>query len=668
MTQHRQIIAGKAVHRAGQHLGKLYIQHRVCQHRQIGKDDLYLSCLQQVLILGAARPNAPFQQGIYVDLIAVFGVPHQNTNISRSYRSARAVLLYRKTLPQQPYDFPCHLGSLGAAVVIGTGRAVSCNNHRRHRSRYSVIIRQRSHQLVLRQVFHAGSSLCHNLPEQPVDKACDLPAGAEVGVQRYLGRKHLVVHRKIIGTLFQKVFGACLTEAVNALLDIAHHKAARPACRQRSENLLLQKAGVLIFVQHDLGIAASQRLCQCRRRSVRLYQQRQGIVLQIAVIQSSALPLGSNIAGVKFQHQLPQPFHQRRKRRLVGTVLRCVHQVNIGFQLPYHNHRRPAQLPDLFLGCKVDPFFTGEIRKARLQNPLGLGIPVVLRNALHQALQHGKVVPQQRADDIPQQLVLASCQKRPAFSDEIDGMLQGLRGGKPQHVAPRRFLQRRFGVGFNVLLRPAAVKGVVAQKVVKLQKRLRHPIVAAAAGKQLHEPHEVRIAFFVLLVQQRLQHRRLYQFIFSLPAQLHIAGQPQLLKILPDQPVAEGMYRANFGIAQQKALAAQCPIFRLLLHLFIQPLGNTLPHLLCSGIGKGHNEQPVNIHRRFPVGNEVQHALGQHGGFSAACRRRHQQITAPCTDRLALRSCPFSLAHCPSSSPPSSLWQPSGLLLLQSPA
>ena len=209
---------------------------------------------------------------------------------------------------------------------------------------------------------------------------------------------------------------------------------------------------------------------------------------------------------------------------------------------------------------------------------------------------------------------------------------------------------------------------MVAQKLIQYQQKVHHLAVVPAPGKQLDEPHEFRLGLFVFLVQQLLQYGGLQKVILSLPAQLHIAGQPQHLEILPNEPVAEGMDGTDLGISQQKALPAQGGVFRLLLHLFVQPLGNPLPHFLGRRIGKGHDEQPVDIQGVFPVGDERKHPFGQHGRFAAARRRRDQQIAAPCGNGFFLGKGPLAFAHSFFSFPPSSRWGASGSVLLQSPA
>ena len=399
---------------------------------------------------------------------------------------------------------------------------------------------------------------------------------------------------------------------------------------------------------------------------LRLCQQGQRIMLQIAEIQPAPLQFGRRIAAVKFQHQFPQRIQQRRQLFLVAAVIRLFHQKDPGFQLGQLRGCLAAddQNTVFFRGAGgvADP---RKRRKIRLPDLLGAAIPRRRFQLLPEPFQHGAVLLQQRQQAVAQRI--ASLCRRQAALQRRQGAIQCIRRVAAQNAAPRRFIQGGLAVCRNVPCRPSAVTGMVTQKAVQQQQRGGDFFIVAAAGKQLDQPHERGVCGLIFFIQQLLQHRSLQQRHFALLPQGKIPGQPQQVEVFPDQPVAEGVDGTDLRAAQQQRLAAQRRIFRLLLHPFRKASGNALAHFLRRRIGKGDNEQPVKIHRRRPVGDEGQHPFGQNGGFSAAGGRRNQQVAAAGRDCLPLRAGPLALAHSSPSFSPISLCGASGAVLLHRP-
>ena len=234
------------------------------------------------------------------------------------------------------------------------------------------------------------------------------------------------------------------------------------ALGQRPEDHLLQGVGVLVFIQHNFGIPAAQLLGKGGRRPVRLHQQRQGVMLQVAEIQLSAFQLGSGIPAVEFQNERPQPFHQRGQLFLVVPVLPFLHQEYLCFQLAHRLRCPAAQLQYRFLGFGIGPLFPRKGGKARLQHLCGGRVPVVARHALKKAGYHPAVLRQEGQQRFPHHGVLASLRPPGGIPQQVGGIVQGLARPLPQKPAPHRFIQPGFGVGGNIYLRPCPVEGVVA--------------------------------------------------------------------------------------------------------------------------------------------------------------------------------------------------------------
>ena len=141
-SQGRQIVPGKAVHRACQHLGQLQVQHGVGQHGQVAHHRFYLSYLQQVFVFGAPGADAPFPQGVYVVLLPVFGAPHQDADIPRPNRPSAPVFLHGKARLQQYPDLLRRLLGLHFAAVGHRGPHRRVDDQRRHRPPDGIVIRQ----------------------------------------------------------------------------------------------------------------------------------------------------------------------------------------------------------------------------------------------------------------------------------------------------------------------------------------------------------------------------------------------------------------------------------------------------------------------------------------------------------------------------------------------
>ncbi len=106
---------------------------------------------------------------------------------------------------------------------------------------------------------------------------------------------------------------------------------------------------------------------------------------------------------------------------------------------------------------------------------------------------------------------------------------------------------------------------------------------------------------------------------------------------------------ADLGRFQQQLLPGQAGVPRLLLGKLPQPFCDALLHLPRGGVGKGHHQQAVGVHRLLPPGEQLHHPLHQHSGLAAAGGGGNQDAAPRAFNGLFLRFGPAVLAHASSS-------------------
>ena len=111
-------------------------------------------------------------------------------------------------------------------------------------------------------------------------------------------------------------------EAVDRLLDVADEKEVAALARHGAENEVLHLRHVLIFIDHDLGIAPGELPRQLRRRAVVIREQLRGHVLEIGEVHKAAPPLLGGVGRAEVQRQRQQRLHGRGRRVQVGERLR----------------------------------------------------------------------------------------------------------------------------------------------------------------------------------------------------------------------------------------------------------------------------------------------------------------------------------------------------------
>ena len=152
---------------------------------------------------------------------------------------------------------------------------------------------------------------CHDLAENEIDGRKNGGVASEIAVQVDSMTRGVFIQG--IGVVFLKENGGIrLAEAVNALLDIAHHEAAA-AVRYQGGNEFLHAVGVLVFINHHFLEPAADgqggsgrekgRLFRREMRIVPVQKDVQGVMLHVIEIHEAFLLLPGPEGGGKIQGQ-----------------------------------------------------------------------------------------------------------------------------------------------------------------------------------------------------------------------------------------------------------------------------------------------------------------------------------------------------------------------------
>ena len=124
-----------------------------------------------------------------------------------------------------------------------------------------------------------------------------------------------------------------------------------------------------------------------------------------------------------------------------------------------------------------------------------------------------------------------------------------------------------------------------------------------------------------------------------------VGGQPQEMRMLPDQAVTKAVHRGDGSLGKQQQLTPQPPVFRIGGQLIRQLAVQPLLHLVGCRLRKGGDNQPVHLHRVLGVGDPAQDALHQHRRFAGAGRGGYEQSPPAGFQTKLLFFCPAAIAH-----------------------
>ena len=149
-------------------------------------------------------------------------------------------------------------------------------------------------------------------------------------------------------------------------------------------------------------------------------------------------------------------------------------------------------------------------------------------------------------------------------------------------------------------------------------------------------------AAFVAAVQHSLQRRGTEAFALLLFQDAEGGRDPQRPGILPENRGAEGVDRADLGLAAEQDLAPQVGVVRITAQAFGDRVGDPGAQFPRGGAGEGDDQEAVDV-LGFGVGEPGVHvfhqALGQDAGLPAARAGGDQNAAAAAADGGPLFVC-----------------------------
>ena len=183
--------------------------------------------------------------------------------------------------------------------------------------------------------------------------------------------------------------------------------------------------------------------------------------------------------------------------------------------------------------------------------------------------------------------------------------------------------------------------------LVGAQNDLAQLFVVAPGGQQVAQREKARIPLLIGRVEHLLEHLGAQQLAFLLVHQPEIGRNAERRRLFARKRQAQRVHGRDLRAVHEEQLSAQARVLRVFGGCLCQRRADALAHLSGSGVGKGHEQQPVDVNRVQRVGQAGEHPLNQHGGLARTGRRRHQQRAAPVFDRGLLVFCPLRHAHSP---------------------
>ena len=179
---------------------------------------------------------------------------------------------------------------------------------------------------------------------------------------------------------------------------------------------------------------------------------------------------------------------------------------------------------------------------------------------------------------------------------------------------------------------------MAAQLVVKLPRRRLQFSVSSILCKVFHSGLKIQVPLLlsVFFLQSFLHGLVLQQLAFRFIQQTEAGRNPAQAEILAHKIQAEGVDSLNPSGAQQGQLAAEPAAARILRQLPKQAGRHPLPHFPGGSVGKGDDQQGIDIRRVFHVRDAADHSLHQHGGFAASRSGGYNQSAASAIDSALL--------------------------------
>ena len=185
-----------------------------------------------------------------------------------------------------------------------------------------------------------------------------------------------------------------------------------------------------------------------------------------------------------------------------------------------------------------------------------------------------------------------------------------------------------------------------ADKIVKRIDGAHNPAVVPARGKGVDQCEESFVSPSVVVLEHLLDGVGAQDGHFAVIENAEVGRDIELIEKLAHEIAAEAVNRADMCPRHENLLALQMHVARVLLEQQSNLPGNAGAHLCGGSAGKGNNEQPVGGRGMYRIGQPLEHTLDENGCFSRPGRRRDEQASSACADRVGLRLSPFS-CHAP---------------------
>ena len=630
-AQTYKVVGRVRVHGAEQHGGQLHILGRIVQHPEQRRKGTHMRCIQQVRRHVRIDGNATGGQRSLVHR-EVAAAAQQDAEISIV---AGAGLARRRAAHGEAFrHHPGNAVRNGAGIPGGIRPG---NDIQLTESLISLALAAH-HKALAVPVIDAAQLPGEKDFKEIIDPPDHPRRAAEIGVQRNGGRcvpRHGSSGRigLPLGLLADENRGVRLAEPVNALFDVPHKEQIGGIRRGEGKvDGVLQGVGVLILVHQNGGVAAADGGAQRRAGSVRRLQQFQRQVFQVGVIQNLLGHLGVKERGAEGFHRTDQRIHQRRGAAAVLLIFGGRADQKTALQ---RCHLLFGPVPQIRGGAGGGAGLFSAGHTARLAPvPCGFqgrerAVPVPPAQPVRQKAQAVLIVKEHGG----QGTVCGGVPSRDDLCgpDQSDGTLHPGRGRLKQRPAPGCLPGRGVAVphGRKITQRRPRM-GQRLGKVIELLHRAAGGIIGAPTVIQVGKGAEIGIGIglFQHIGKGLLPQTGKGRLIGHREIRRHL----QRRKVLLNKVEAEGIHRPDGRALEPHLLAAQLCIPGTGADFRCQTAGNIRPQLGRRGIGKGHDDKAVGVHRVLRVCNQPHHPLHQDPRFAGARRGRDQQAAAPGMD------------------------------------
>ena len=224
-------------------------------------------------------------------------------------------------------------------------------------------------------------------------------------------------------------------------------------------------------------------------------------------------------------------------------------------------------------------------------------------------------------------------------------------GAKLHKIRVPRRLVERLRIRLQALAHPALRVDAAAHDGIALCRELGQTVIIAPVSERIDHGREVRLLRDIVIelrdgVAQRL--RGEYGGLL-LVGDAEIRRKLRLRRVLPQDHLAERVYRGDLRLIQARQLPLQSGVFRVRSDLGRKPPRDLPAQLRGCGSGICDDEKFIQISRIVRV-HEISHqALDEHGGLAGARSRRDEQRAAAVRRRRLLLRGQDDISHLSSS-------------------